>query len=144
LQKHPLLFCSRRRSSLFRARSPSTATTKKPPRNLAKIPFTFPDAPEGELSLLRAAQMYIDHLNQPEMGLHLLNTMLQHYPETQWMPQVETSMRKAQNQLMRLPTRQPAWRLQLPSAIPARRKRRPSDSGRRTVNPDMHDNGPTH
>jgi outer membrane protein assembly factor BamD (BamD/ComL family) len=34
------------------------------------------------------------------MGLHLLNTMLERYPETQWMAQVEAAIRKAQQQLI--------------------------------------------
>jgi membrane associated rhomboid family serine protease len=99
LHKHPLFILQPATQFIISSQIAVNGDYEKAAENLAKIPFTFPDAPEGELSLLRAAQMYIDHLNQPEMGLHLLNTMLQHYPETQWMAQVEGAMRKAQYQL---------------------------------------------
>lgn len=99
LQKHPLFILQPSTQFVLASQIGINGDYEKAAENLSKIPFTFPDAPEGELSLLRAAQMYIDHLNQPEMGLHLLNTMLQQYPETQWMAQVEAAMRKAQNQL---------------------------------------------
>jgi membrane associated rhomboid family serine protease len=99
LHKHPLFILQPATQFVISSQIAINGDYEKAAENLAKIPFTFPDAPEGELSLLRAAQMYIDHLNQPEMGLHLLNTMLQHYPETQWMAQVEGAMRKAQYQL---------------------------------------------
>ncbi|HEX8234930.1 MAG TPA: rhomboid family intramembrane serine protease [Abditibacteriaceae bacterium] len=99
LQKHPLFILQPATQFILSSQIGINGDYAKAAENLAKIPFTFPDAPEGELSLLRAAQMYIDHLNQPEMGLHLLNTMLQQYPETQWMAQVEAAMRKAQYQL---------------------------------------------
>jgi membrane associated rhomboid family serine protease len=99
LQKHPLFILQPATQFILSSQIGINGDYAKAAENLAKIPFTFPDAPEGELSLLRAAQMYIDHLNQPEMGLHLLNTMLQQYPETQWMAQVEAAMRKAQHLL---------------------------------------------
>jgi membrane associated rhomboid family serine protease len=65
---------------------------------LVKIPFTFPDAPEGELSLLRSAQIYAQHLHDPKMSHYLLSTLLQRYPQTEWMAQVEQgiAMTKAQ------------------------------------------------
>lgn len=67
--------------------------------NLAKIPFTFPESPEGELALLRSAQVYLEQLNEPDMAAHLLHTMLERYPDTQWLQQVERNLRMAQFQL---------------------------------------------
>jgi membrane associated rhomboid family serine protease/outer membrane protein assembly factor BamD (BamD/ComL family) len=67
--------------------------------NLAKIPFTFPESPEGELALLRSAQVYLEQLNEPDMASHLLHTMLERYPDTQWLQQVERNLRMAQFQL---------------------------------------------
>ncbi len=66
--------------------------------NLTKIPFTFPDAPEGELSLLRGAQIYIEHLQQPDMAVQLLQTLVQRHPQTQWMAQVQAALQAAQAQ----------------------------------------------
>ncbi|HEX8551425.1 MAG TPA: rhomboid family intramembrane serine protease [Abditibacteriaceae bacterium] len=75
------------------------ALYKESAENLAKIPFTYPEAPEGELALLRSAQVYLEHLNEPDMALHLLHTLLERYPDTQWMQQVERGMKMAQYQM---------------------------------------------
>jgi tetratricopeptide (TPR) repeat protein len=64
LQKHPLFILQPATQFVISSQIASTATTKKPPKT-GQDSFTFPDAPEGELSLLRAAQMYIDHLTSP-------------------------------------------------------------------------------
>ena len=66
---------------------------------LVKIPYTFPDAPEGEVSLLRCAQLYLEHLKEPQMSAELLRLFIERYPETQWMPQAERALRIANFQL---------------------------------------------
>jgi membrane associated rhomboid family serine protease len=75
------------------------ALYKEAAENLAKIPFTFPEAPEGELALLRSAQIYLEQLNEPDMASHLLHSLLERYPDTQWMQQVERGLRMAQFQM---------------------------------------------
>lgn len=69
---------------------------------LVKIPYTFPDAPEGEVSLLRSAQLYLEHLKEPQMSAQLLRMFIERYPETQWMPQAERALRIANFQLSAL------------------------------------------
>jgi membrane associated rhomboid family serine protease len=64
-----------------------------------KIPYTFPDAPEGEVALLRSAQLYVERLNEPQTGLQLLQHFWQTFPDSQWMPQVERSWRMAEFQI---------------------------------------------
>lgn len=64
-----------------------------------KIPYTFPDAPEGEVALLRSAQLYVHQLQQPQMALQLLQLFLQRYPESEWMPQAQRSLKVATYQL---------------------------------------------
>lgn len=66
---------------------------------LVKIPYTFPDAPEGEMALLRSSQIYLEQLGQPEMTVQLLDYFAQRYPQSQWMPQVERAWKMAQYQL---------------------------------------------
>ncbi|HEX8833797.1 MAG TPA: rhomboid family intramembrane serine protease [Abditibacteriaceae bacterium] len=66
--------------------------------NFAKIPFTFPDAPEGELALLRGAQIYLEHLRQNDVAAQLLHTLLERYPETEWMAQVQRALGMAHYQ----------------------------------------------
>lgn len=71
------------------------ADYKEAADNLAKIPFTFPDAPEGEIALLRAAQIYVEQLNELDMATYLLNTLVDRYPDTQWMVQVQRILKIA-------------------------------------------------
>jgi TolA-binding protein len=66
---------------------------------LVKIPYTFPDAPEGELSLLRSAQLYAQHLHNPVLARQLLTTLLQRYPQTEWKAQVESGLKSMEAQL---------------------------------------------
>ncbi|MBV9867886.1 MAG: rhomboid family intramembrane serine protease [Abitibacteriaceae bacterium] len=66
---------------------------------LVKIPYTFPEAPEGEVSLLRSAQLYLEHLKDPQMASQLLAMFMQRYPDTHWMPQAERALKIAQFQL---------------------------------------------
>jgi outer membrane protein assembly factor BamD (BamD/ComL family) len=72
---------------------------KNAAETLVKIPYTYPEASEGEVSLLRGAQIYLQHLNQPQTALQLLQHFWQKYPESQWMPQVERAWKMAQHQL---------------------------------------------
>ena len=73
---------------------------KEAAETLVKIPYTFPDAPEGEVALLRSSQIYLQYLNQPQTTVQLLQFFLQKYPESQWMPQVERAWKMAHHQLM--------------------------------------------
>jgi membrane associated rhomboid family serine protease len=68
---------------------------------LIKIPDAFPDAPENELSLLRAAQIYLQNLNQAEKASQLLQTLLERYPHTQWMAQVQRGLDMAHSRMSR-------------------------------------------
>jgi membrane associated rhomboid family serine protease len=76
---------------------------KEAAETLVKIPYTFPDASEGEVALLRAAQIYLQYLNQPQTTVQLLQFFLQKYPESQWLPQVERAWKMAHHQLMAPP-----------------------------------------
>jgi hypothetical protein len=76
---------------------------KEAAETLVKIPYTFPDATEGEVALLRAAQIYLQYLSQPQTTVQLLQFFLQKYPESQWMPQVERAWKMAHHQLMTPP-----------------------------------------
>lgn len=73
---------------------------KEAAETLVKIPYTFLEATEGEVALLRASQIYLQHLNQPQTTVQLLQFFLQKYPESQWMPQVERAWKMAHHQLM--------------------------------------------
>lgn len=75
------------------------ADYKNAAETLVKIPYTFPEAPEGEVALLRAAQLYIERLGEAQTGLQLLQHFWQTFPESQWMPQVERAWRMAEFQL---------------------------------------------
>ncbi len=72
---------------------------KNAAETLVKIPYTFPDASEGEVALLRAAQLYVQHLGEPQAALQLLQFFWQKYPESQWMPQVERTWKIAEYQI---------------------------------------------
>jgi membrane associated rhomboid family serine protease/outer membrane protein assembly factor BamD (BamD/ComL family) len=82
---------------------------------LVKIPYTFPDAPESEMALLRSSQVYLEHLAQPQMTTQLLEYFVQRYPDSQWLPQVERAYRVAQYQ-MNAPQEQPG---EMPVETPA-------------------------
>jgi outer membrane protein assembly factor BamD (BamD/ComL family) len=103
LKKHPLFILQPREQIVLAGQMATDLQYLEAAENLAKVPFTFPDAPESEISLLRAAQIYIDRLNQPDMGLHLLRTLLERHPDTQWMSQVETAQQKAHHLLTNPP-----------------------------------------
>jgi len=65
---------------------------------LVKIPYTFPNAPEGEISLLRSAQLYLEHLDQPQTALQLLQTFMERYPHSPLMPQAQRGWDSAARQ----------------------------------------------
>jgi hypothetical protein len=73
---------------------------KEAAETLVKIPYTFPEAAEGEVALLRSSQLYLQYLNQPQTTVQLLQFFLQKYPESQWLPQVERAWKMAHHQLM--------------------------------------------
>jgi len=66
---------------------------------LIKIPYTFPDAPEGEISLLRGAQLYLSHLNDPAMAQDLLLLFRERYPQSEWLVQANRAMTATKFQL---------------------------------------------
>jgi TolA-binding protein len=68
-------------------------------QTLVKIPFTYPDAPEGELALLRGAQLYAQHLHDATMANYLLTTLLQRYPTSQWRAQAEAGLKTTQQKM---------------------------------------------
>lgn len=72
---------------------------KNAAETLVKIPYTFPDASEGEVALLRSAQLYVQHLGEPQVALQLLQFFWQKYPESEWMPQVERAWKMAEYQI---------------------------------------------
>lgn len=63
--------------------------------NLLKIPRTFPDAPESEIALLRAAQIHIYHLDEPGVGLQLLELFREKYPYSPWDSQIAQAQQEA-------------------------------------------------
>lgn len=65
---------------------------------LLKIVYTYPTAPEAEISLLRGAQIYLNHLDYPEGALQLLREFHQRYPESHWKPQWEQAWKVARHQ----------------------------------------------
>jgi len=65
--------------------------------NLAKLPYYYPDASEGEMAFLRASQMYIEKLDQPLVAMQLLHEFGSRFPDSQWMPKA-TAMYEAANQ----------------------------------------------
>ena len=71
---------------------------KNAAETLVKIPYTFPDAPEGEMALLRSSQIYLEQLGQPEMTVQLLDYFAQRYPQSEWMPQVQRAWKVAHYQ----------------------------------------------
>ena len=68
-------------------------------QTLSKIPFTFPEAPESEMALLRSAQIYAQQLQDYDKAHHLLTTLLQRHPDTQWRPQIEIALKTAQQKI---------------------------------------------
>jgi len=51
---------------------------------LVKNAYAYPLAPEAEISLLRGAQLYVNHLAQPQWALFLLREFRKRYPASEW------------------------------------------------------------
>lgn len=63
---------------------------------LAKVVAYYPDTPEAETALLRAGQIYLERLNDPERALEMLRLLLSRYPHTVWRTQAEMATATAQ------------------------------------------------
>jgi len=72
---------------------------------IVKIPYTYPNAPEGEVSLLRSGQLYLQHLGQPAVALQLFETFLQRYPHSPWLPQAEQAIATAHQKIAEAATK---------------------------------------
>lgn len=99
IDKYPTFILPPAMQSAVGNQMAKNADFKNAAETLVKIPYTFPDAPEGEVALLRAAQLYIERLGEPQTGLQLLQHFWQTFPESQWMPQVERAWRMAEFQI---------------------------------------------
>ena len=99
LDKHPRFIMEPATQLALGTQLAKSNQMKDAAETLVKIPYTFPDAPEGEISLLRSAQLYLSHLQQPLMAQQLLQLFLERYPDSEWMPQVQRAMRMAAFQL---------------------------------------------
>ncbi len=67
-------------------------------QSMAKLPYYYPEAPEGEMALLRAAQLYIEKLANPVVAMQLLYEFGNRYPESQWMEKATRMYAVAQEQ----------------------------------------------
>ena len=99
LEKYPLFILKSESQLAIGNQLAKECNFKAAAENLIKIPYTFPDAKEGEVALLRGAQLYFQHMNEPQKALQLLQYFWQKYPESQWMPQVERTWKMAQHQI---------------------------------------------
>jgi membrane associated rhomboid family serine protease len=54
---------------------------------LAKIPYIYPEASEGEMAFVRSAQIYIERLDEPVVAMQLLYEFGNRFPQSQWMSQ---------------------------------------------------------
>lgn len=100
LEKYPLFILQPGTQLAIGNQMAKNYSFKEAAETLVKIPYTFPDAAEGEVALLRASQIYLQYLSQPELTVQLLQFFLQKYPESQWMPQVERAWKMAHHQIM--------------------------------------------
>jgi membrane associated rhomboid family serine protease len=55
--------------------------------NLTKIPYYYPEASEGEICFIRAAQIYLEKLDNPIVAMQLIHEFSNRYPESQWVLQ---------------------------------------------------------
>jgi membrane associated rhomboid family serine protease len=62
---------------------------------LAKVVAYYPETPEAETALLRAGQIYLERLNEPERALEMFDILLARYPQTSWRTQTEIAMAAA-------------------------------------------------
>jgi membrane associated rhomboid family serine protease len=99
LRKHELFILSPDKQLAVGNQMAKNSDWQNAAETLVKIPYTFPDAPECEISLLRCSQIYLEHLAQPQMTMQLLEYFMQRYPQSQWIPQAERAYRVAQYQM---------------------------------------------
>ena len=66
--------------------------------SLAKLPYFYPEASEGEMAFLRAAQIYVDKLGQPLVAMQLLHEFGARFPASQWMPKATAMYETASQQ----------------------------------------------
>ena len=65
--------------------------------NLAKLPYYYPQADEGEMAFLRSSQLYVEKLDQPQVAMQLLTEFKSRFPNSQWMDKA-TKMYQAAEQ----------------------------------------------
>ena len=53
----------------------------------AKLPYYHPEATEGEMAFIRAAQIYLEKLDNPTVAMQLIHEFGSRYPQSQWMEQ---------------------------------------------------------
>ncbi len=58
---------------------------------LAKVVAYYPETPEAETALLRAGQIYLERLNEPERALEMFGLLLSRYPHTVWRAQADAA-----------------------------------------------------
>lgn len=66
---------------------------------IVQIPYAFPNAPEAEVGLLRAATLYLERLGQPDVAMQLLHEFMTRYPHSPWLPQAQKAWQMAQMRL---------------------------------------------
>lgn len=64
---------------------------------MAKLPYYYPEASEGEMAFLRSSQIYIEKLEQPLVAMQLLYEFGNRFPDSQWMPKA-TKMHEVASQ----------------------------------------------
>lgn len=95
LHKHPLFIMPAATQFALSSHLATVGEYAHAAENMAKIAFTFPDAPESEKSLMAAAQLYLKHLKQPQMAYTMLSTLLQRNPESPFKLQAEQGLETA-------------------------------------------------
>jgi membrane associated rhomboid family serine protease len=66
---------------------------------LAKIVAYYPETLEAETALLRAGQIYLERLNEPERALEMFELLLARYPHTVWRTQADMAAATARAKL---------------------------------------------
>jgi membrane associated rhomboid family serine protease len=66
---------------------------------LAKVVAYYPETPEAETALLRAGQIYLERLNQPERALEMFDILLTRYPQTHWRTQADIAAAAARQKI---------------------------------------------
>lgn len=99
LQKHPRFIMPANQQLALGNQMARDGDYENAANTLVKIPYTYPESPECEIALLRCSQLYLQHLNQPQVALQLLDYFMQRYPDSQYLSQAERGIRVAQYQL---------------------------------------------